>query len=129
MTHKLEHELGGMFDVTHGAGLAAIWPSWARQVQNDCLPRFVRFARKVMGITAAVPDEEVAELGIQAMEDFCRSIGMPVNLEELGVRPTDRQIEEMAESCLAACGSSTGSAKKLTKEDMIRIYTNARAAR
>ncbi len=30
--HQLEHELGGMFDVTHGAGLSAIWGSWARYV-------------------------------------------------------------------------------------------------
>ena len=38
MSHKLEHEMGGMFDVTHGAGLAALWPSWARYVYKDCLP-------------------------------------------------------------------------------------------
>ena len=37
MSHKLEHEMGGMFDVTHGAGLAALWPSWARYVYKDCL--------------------------------------------------------------------------------------------
>ena len=43
MSHKLEHELGGMFDVTHGAGLAALWPSWARYVYKECLPRFVRY--------------------------------------------------------------------------------------
>ena len=43
-THGLEHELGGMFDVTHGAGLAAVWGSWARYVYQDCLHRFVRFA-------------------------------------------------------------------------------------
>ena len=126
MSHKLEHELGGMFDVTHGAGLAAIWPSWARYVCRDCLPRFVRYARNVMGVTAEGTEEEIAEAGIRAMEEFYRSIGMPVNLEELGVRPTDEQIEEMAERCLAACGSRTGSAKKLTEKDMIRIYKNAR---
>ena len=34
-SHRLEHEIGGMFDVTHGAGLAAIWPSWARYVYKD----------------------------------------------------------------------------------------------
>lgn len=129
MSHKLEHELGGMFDVTHGAGLAAIWPSWARYVCGECLPRFVRYARNVMGIAAGGTDEEIAEAGIRAMEEFYRSIGMPVNLEELGVHPTDGQIEEMAERCLAACGSNTGSAKKLTREDMIRIYTNARHSR
>lgn len=126
MSHKLEHELGGMFDVTHGAGLAAIWPSWARYVCRDCLPRFARYARNVMGVTAEGTEEEIALAGIRAMEEFYRSIGMPVNLEELGVRPTDEQIEEMAERCLAACGSRTGSAKKLTREDMIRIYQNAR---
>lgn len=129
MSHKLEHELGGMFDVTHGAGLAAIWPSWARYVCGECLPRFVRYARNVMGIAAGGTDKEIAEAGIRAMEEFYRSIGMPVNLEELGIHPTDGQIEEMAERCLAACGSNTGSAKKLTREDMIRIYTNARHSR
>ena len=125
MSHKLEHELGGMFDVTHGAGLAAVWPSWARYVCKECLPRFVRYARNVMGISAEGSDEEIAEAGIQAMEEFYHSIGMPVNLEELGIHPTDCQIEEMAERCAAACGIHTGSAKKLTKDDMIRIYKNA----
>nr|WP_325211982.1 iron-containing alcohol dehydrogenase [uncultured Oscillibacter sp.] len=128
MSHKLEHELGGMFDVTHGAGLAAVWPSWARYVYRDCLPRFVRYARNVMGVAAGGSDEETAEAGIRAMEEFYRSIEMPVNLEELGVRPTDGQIGEMAERCLAACGGRTGSAKKLTREDMIRIYENARGS-
>ncbi len=129
MSHKLEHELGGMFDVTHGAGLAAIWPSWARYVCRECLPRFVRYARNVMGIAIAGTDEEIAEAGIRAMEDFYHSIGMPVNLDELGVHPTGRQIEEMAERCMAACGNHTGSAKKLTLEDMIHIYTNAAKSR
>ena len=49
-THMLEHELGGMFDVTHGAGLAALWPSWARYCYKTCLPRFVRYAINVMGV-------------------------------------------------------------------------------
>lgn len=129
MSHKLEHELGGMFDVTHGAGLAAVWPSWARHVYKECLPRFVRYARNVMGISVKGTDEEIAEAGIRAMEDFYRSIGMPVNLDELGVHPTDEQIEEMAERCAAASGNRTGSAKKLSREDMIRIYTNARKPR
>lgn len=126
MCHKLEHEMGGMFDVTHGAGLAAIWPSWARYVMGDCMPRFVRFAKNVMGVTGAGADEEIAEAGILAMEDFYHEIGMPVNMKELGIAPTDRQIEEMAKKCMAACGEHTGSAKKLSEEDMIRIYKNAR---
>ncbi len=129
MSHKLEHELGGMFDVTHGAGLAAVWPSWARYVYKECLPRFVRYARNVMGISIKGTDEEIAEAGIRAMEDFYHSIGMPVNLDELGIHPTDEQVEEMAERCVVASGNHTGSAKKLSRDDMIRIYTSARKAK
>ena len=125
MSHKLEHELGGMFDVTHGAGLAAIWPSWARYACKDCLPRFVKFARNVMGVTEAAGEEEIAEMGIRTMEDFYHRIGMPTNLKELGICPTDEQIQEMAERCIKACGGYTGSAKKLTLEDMVAIYRTA----
>ena len=122
MSHKLEHEMGGMFDVTHGAGLAALWPSWARYVYKDCLPRFVRFARNVMGVTTDGTDEEIALKGIDAMVDFYHSIGMPASFHELGIDPTDAQIDEMAHRCLEASGSALGSAKKLSLDDMIAIY-------
>ena len=122
MSHKIEHELGGMFDVTHGAGLAAIWASWARYVYKNCLSRFVKFAVKVMEVEPAETDEETALLGISAMEDFYRKIGMPTNMRELGVCPTDEEIEKMAESCMKACGKPSGSAMVLDKKDMIEIY-------
>lgn len=126
MSHKIEHELGGMFDVTHGAGLAAIWGSWARYVYKECLPRFVKFAVKVMGVSPEETEEETALSGISAMEDFYRSIGMPTNLRELGVEPADREIEKMAEGVMKACGKPSGSAKVLDKEDIIEIYKMAK---
>lgn len=127
-THMLEHELGGMFDVTHGAGLAAIWPSWARYVMDEDLPRFVKYAEQVMGVvrTEGQSDKEVALAGVTRMEEFYHRIGMPVNMTELGIAPTDEQIETLAEGCVRACGGQKGSAKVLYKEDMIRIYEMAR---
>ncbi len=125
MSHRMEHELGGMFDVTHGAGLAAIWSHWARYVYRDCLPRFVQFARNVMGVADTATDEETALRGIAAMEDFYHEIGMPTNLRELGVHPTEAQMREMAQRCVAACGARTGSAKHLTEDDMVKIYEMA----
>jgi alcohol dehydrogenase YqhD (iron-dependent ADH family) len=125
MCHRMEHEMGGMFDVTHGAGLAALWPSWARYVHKDCLPRFVRYATNVMGVEPQATDEETALAGIAAMEDFYRSIGMPTNFRELGIEPTDDQIAEMARRCVAA-SSHFGSAKVLSEQDMVEIYTAAR---
>ena len=127
-SHRLEHELGGMFDVTHGAGLAAIWPSWARYVMDGALPRFVRFAENVMDIRrkAGMSEKDIALSGVAAMEDFYRRIGMPVNLRELGITPTDEQIEELAEGCARATGGRTGAAKVLYREDMANIYRLAR---
>lgn len=127
-SHKLEHEMGGMFDVTHGAGLAAIWPSWARYVCASDLDRFVRFAQNVMGVDRkeGMSDEDVALAGIEAMEVFYHSIDMPVNMKELGISPTDEQITAMADGCVRASGEPIGSARKLCRDDMVRIYTAAR---
>ena len=125
-SHALEHELGGLFDVTHGAGLAAVWGSWARYVYKDCLPRFVKYAVNVMGVKPGDTDEETAMRGIEAMEDFYRQIGMPTSLRELGVEVSEEQILQMAESCMKGAGGKKGSAKVLLKEDIAEIYRMAR---
>ncbi len=122
MTHKLEHELGGLYDVAHGAGLAAIWGSWARYVYRDCLPRFRRFAVNVMGVEPVGTDEEIALRGIEAMEAFYRKIGMPTNLRELGVKPTEEELQTMAHKCAVGVGGAKGSAKLLNEADMLAIY-------
>ena len=124
--HGLEHELGGMFDVTHGAGLSAVWPAWARYVYRDCLPRFVQFAVNVMEIRPGASDEETALAGIAALEDFFRSIHMPVTLKELGVEPTEEQILAMAASCAKGAGGKKGTAKVMYEADMAEIYRLAR---
>ena len=127
MTHKLEHELGGLYDVAHGAGLAAIWGSWARYVYKNCLPRFKRYAINVMGIAPnAGSDEEIALKGIEAMEDFYREIKMPTNLRELGVNATDDDLKLMAHKCAVGVNGGKGSARFLKEEDMFEIYKMSR---
>ena len=125
MSHKLEHELGGLYDVAHGAGLAAVWGSWARYVYKNCLPRFKKFAINVMGVENVGSDEEIALAGIEAMEDFYRAINMPTNFRELGIEVKDGDLEEMAHKCAVGVGGSMGSAKLLYEEDMLAIYKAA----
>lgn len=125
-THMLEHELGGMFDVAHGAGLAALWASWARYVYKERPDRFAKFAVNVMGVLPGETTEETALKGIAAMEDFYRSIHMPVSMKELGIAPDDGQILELAKRCSIATGDSNGVVMPLKKEDMVKIYTAAR---
>ena len=124
-THMLEHELGGMFDVAHGAGLAAVWGSWARYVMKDCLPRFEKFALNVMGVEPGETPEATALKGIEAMEDFYCSIKMPTNMKELGIAPTPEQVTTLARMCAAATGGQIGSAKVLKEADMAAIYKMA----
>ena len=125
-THMLEHEMGGLYDVAHGAGLAAIWGSWARYVYKDCLPRFRRFAVNVMGVAPEGTDEEIALKGIETMERFYHAIHMPISFAELGLIPTDEELKDMAHKCSAAAGGSQGSAKVLHEADMYAIYQMAR---
>ena len=127
-THQLEHELSGMFDVTHGAGLAAIWPSWARYVMHENLRRFVRFAVNVMDVPNDFTDPEGTALkGIEAMERFYHAIGMPINIKELiGKDITDDEIKEMTRKCSRDYQRTCGCLKVLKAEDMEAIYQMAR---
>lgn len=127
-THMLEHELSGMFDVSHGAGLAALWGCWARYVLNENPTRFARFAVNVMGVQNDFNDTIGTALrGIEKMEEFYRSIGMPTSIHELiGKDITDDEIEEMAEKCSNGGKNTAGCLKVLSKEDMIEIYKMAR---
>lgn len=125
-SHALEHEMGGLYDVAHGAGLAAVWGSWARYVYRDCLHRFHRFAVNVMGIEDAGLPEDVALKGIEALEGFFREIHMPTSFKEMNLDPTEEEMKTMARKCSIASGGRKGSAKVLYEEDMLRIYEMAR---
>lgn len=123
--HQLEHELGGMFDVTHGAGLSAVWGSWARYVYKERPDRFSLFAERVMGILDIENEEDKILAGIKAMEDFYRCIDMPTSLKELGLDVTEEQLELLAQNCSFHNTRTVGIVKKLNKDDMYQIYKNA----
>lgn len=129
MPHKLEHEIGGMFDVAHGAGLAAVWGSWARYVYRDCLHRFKKFALNVCGVCDEGTDVAIALKGIETMENFFREINMPTNLKELGIQPSEEELKEMAHKCALGVGGAKGTAKLLHEEDMLEILKRAYSCR
>lgn len=125
-THGLEHELSGLYDVAHGAGLAALWGSWARYVYKDCLERFYRYAIQVMEVKDDDSKEMVALKGIEKTEEFFKQIHMPISMKDMGIEPTEEELELMAHKCSIASGGKKGSAKVLVEEDMLAIYRMAR---
>lgn len=124
--HQLEHELSGMFDVAHGAGIAAIWGSWARYVYQTNPARFAQFGVNVLGVTNSFANPAATALeAISAMENWFRGIGMPTNLKELGVAPTAAQIKHLAQSCSFDEKRMVGTFTQLNRQDMEAIYTAA----
>ena len=124
-SHHLEHVLSAKYDCAHGAGLAAVWGSWARYVYRSCPERFARFAVHVLGLPAGADAEETALRGIGAMEDFYRELGMPTSLRELGVAPTEAELALLARKCAAACRGGGGAVRRLEEADLAAIYRMA----
>lgn len=125
-THQLEHELGGMFDVAHGAGLAAMWGSWARYVADALPGRFALFARRVMEIPDTGDDMADALAGIAAFEALMHELHMPTSLRELGVEPTAEQIKTLAYRCTYEHRRKIGCIKVLDEADILKIYEMAK---
>lgn len=122
-SHNIEHELSGIYDVAHGAGLAVVFPAWMKYVYGLNVNRFVQFAVRVWDVDLSYGDlDRVALEGIRRLTAFFKEIGLPVTLEELGV-PVDR-LEEMAAKATEA--GPTGRFKKLYKEDVLEILNLAR---
>ena len=122
--HKLEHELSGLFGVTHGAGLAAIWGSWAHYVMDKHLNRFVQFAVNVMGVRNDFTDPRATALrGIEAIERFFDQIGMPTSIPGLiGRQATEEEIETLVAKCSRGGKMNIGAMEVLNPADMTAIY-------
>lgn len=122
-THQLEHELSGLYDVAHGAGLAVMFPAWMKYVMQHDVMRFAQFAVRVWGCEMDFQNpEKTARQGIERYEQFVSSLGMPVRFAELGAKPEDIPV---LVKTLGLGDKTLGSFVKLTSEDCRKIYEMA----
>ncbi len=118
-SHKIEHELSGIYDVAHGAGLAVIFPAWMEYVYKHDVERFAQFAVRVWDVDPDFSDLNwTAKEGIRKTKEYFNSIGMPTTLDELDI--SGDRLEEMAEKCTE--DGPVGSFLKLNKADVLKIY-------
>jgi len=116
-SHALDHELSALFDIAHGAGLAIMFPAWMKYNIKEDINRFARFAEKVWNVNN--PDCEKAALeGISRMEDFFKSIGMPIRFSDANIDPA--RIPEMAKRVVHF--GQIGNYRKLGESDAEAIY-------
>ena len=119
-SHVLEHELSGLYDVAHGAGLAVMFPAWMKFVMQHDVMRFAQFAVRVWGCQMNFEKPEItAREGIARYEAFMTSIGMPTRFSQLGAKADD--ISKLVDT-LGLGEGTLGSFVKITAEDARKIY-------
>lgn len=121
VVHPLEHAVSGYApEVTHGAGIGVCYLGWARYIYKLDLTKFAKFARVVFNVTVD-DDEEASIIGINQMEEFYKSIGMPTTLHEFGLTEND-----LPELVALASGNGTRAIglypQSLSAKDIEAIY-------
>ncbi len=118
-SHMIEHELSAIYDVAHGAGLAVVFPAWMKRVYTHDVARFAQFAGRVWNVDYNFEDPTRTALeGIRRLEVFFHQIGLPVTLQELGVR--DDRFSEMARKCTER--GPVGNFVKLGRNEVVEVY-------
>ena len=113
-SHDIEHEISGIYDVAHGAGLAVVFPAWMKHVLDHDLNRFVQWSVRVWNVEMDVFNPEaVASAGIEKMEAFFHSLGLGTQLADLGIK--DNRIDEMADKCTGGNTQTVGNFVKLDR--------------
>lgn len=123
-SHRLEHELSGMFDVAHGAGLSAIWGAWARYTYKAAPERFIRMGENAWGLDLKELDKkEAVETMINTVVEYFKTLGMPESTTELlGRSLTEEEILKLADNASKTGNKTLGSFKVINREDMINIF-------
>lgn len=116
--HQIEHELSAEYDVAHGAGLAAIWGSWARYVMDVSPERFSKLGEGVFGVSEP-------EKCIELFEEFFNSINMPVDIKGLGLNFGEKECMTAAKGVTFNDARKVGNFKSLSTDDLYEIYKMA----
>lgn len=125
IVHQFEHEVSGMYPkVAHGAGLAAIWCSWARYVYSANIMRWLQYAHNVWNLDIDFEHpEKTIEKAIDMQEEYYASIGMPIRLKELGVEKSS--LEKLALDCSRNKTRTLIGDRPLAYEDILKVFNMA----
>lgn len=86
--HGLEHVLSAIYDVTHGAGLAVVFPAWMTYMAEKAPEKIAQFGRRVFDVDIK-EDREAALEGISRLRSFFKTLGLPLTLGDLNIEEPD----------------------------------------
>ncbi len=119
-SHFMEHEISALYDVTHGAGLAVIFPAWLTWMASHHVEKVAQYAARVWDVPVSEDLKAMALEGVARLKSFFTSIGMPVNFAQLGVEHPD--IELLVEHLHANKGEQVGCYVRLGRKETLEIY-------
>lgn len=115
--HMLGQAVGAVTDATHGMTLSAVSMPYYRHIMRYGLEKFRRFAVNVWNVSPeGKTAEAVAEEGLAAMEAWMRSLGLVMNISDLGA--TESMLDDLVNATLVM----TGGYKVLDKEEIRAIF-------
>lgn len=119
VSHFMEHEISALYGVTHGAGLAVVFPAWLTFMASHNPAKVAQWARRVFGVISH--DDTTAALeGVEALKAFFGSIGLPVTFSELGIGSPD--IPRLVKNLHITKGEAIGGYYRLSAPDTAEIY-------
>ncbi len=126
VSHFMEHELSSLYGITHGTGLAIVFPAWMTFMAHHNPHKVAQLARRVLGITTMndANDTDVALAGIKRLKEFFHSLGLPVSLTEIGI--TDPDIDLLVKKLHENKGAEIGGYYTLHALQTAEIYNLAR---
>ncbi len=119
VSHFMEHEISAVYGVTHGAGLAVVNSAWMLFMSEHKPAKVAQMGRRLFGIECE-DDVHAAQLGVQALKAFYRSINMPTTFAELGVENPD--IDLLVNKLHENKGETFGGYMTLTRTETRQIY-------
>ncbi|MBE6416436.1 MAG: iron-containing alcohol dehydrogenase [Akkermansiaceae bacterium] len=127
--HALEHELSAVYDVPHGGGLAVVVPAYMKAVWPYNPGIFAQWATNVMGVTPHRDTEAVILEGIARLQAWYRELGLPQNMQELGI-PANADFGAMARAACKVYGGGAAiptlpGVHPLTAEEATAVYLAA----
>ena len=119
--HMLGQAVGAHTNATHGMTLAAVSMAYYRHIMPYGLKKFARYAKNVWDVCPeGKTEEQVAEEGLKEMENWMRTLGLIMNISELGA--TADMIDGIADSTLIMDGGykvlGKDEVKKILKESL-----------
>ena len=122
-SHFMEHEVSALYDVTHGAGLAVIFPAWLTYMADHNVRKVAQFANRVWDVPASEAKKAMALEGVARMKAFLHEIGMPTTFRELGIENPD--ISALVCRLHENKGEFVGNYVKLDRQATRQIYETA----